>query len=593
MKIITRNTTFALIVAMLLACVVQPSAAKIKKKKAVAATVSPTDTISESERLRYDYFFFEGVRQQNLQNYAAAYDLFTHAISINPRASEAWYMQSMLLASLKKDSIAMNALERAVSLNPNNDTYAERIAQYYVNRREVKKAINAFEDLYENNRHRSDVLEYLLRLYQHEKDYDKMISTIERIELSEGVSEESTLSKMQVYELKGDKKAAYAALRSLCEQHPSDVGYRVMMGNWLMQNKREKEAYKIFAQALKEEPDNAFALSSLCDYYKAVGDTTQAEKMTEDMLISPKTDADTKIALFRQIIMSNEKQGGDSAKVLNLFDKVIESNPKDVTIASLKVAYMGLKHVSVDTINNELRRILTVQPDDQSARVQLIQNLWPTQSWEELDSLCSLGMQYHPEELAFSYFEALVKYQNDDSEGALRAINYGLKNVSQASSADLVSDFFALKGDILHKKGLIKESYEAYDSCLKWKEDNIACLNNYAYFLCEEGGDLQKAEQMSFKTVKAEPRNTTYLDTYAWILFMQERYAEAKIYIDQALSCDTDSVASDVILEHAGDIYAMNGVIDDAVLYWQKAADAGSENALLPKKIKLRQYVTK
>ena len=33
--------------------------------------------------------------------------------------------------------------------------------------------------------------------------------------------------------------------------------------------------------------------------------------------------------------------------------------------------------------------------------------------------------------------------------------------------------------------------------------------------------DLDKAEEMSYKTVKAEPNNSTYLDTYAWILFVK------------------------------------------------------------------------
>ena len=75
----------------------------------------------------------------------------------------------------------------------------------------------------------------------------------------------------------------------------------------------------------------------------------------------------------------------------------------------------------------------------------------------------------------------------------------------------------------------------AYDSCLQWKDDNVMALNNYAYYLSEQGKDLHKAESMSYKTIKAEPNNGTYLDTYAWILFMQERYADAKTYIDAAL----------------------------------------------------------
>ena len=146
-------------------------------------------------------------------------------------------------------------------------------------------------------------------------------------------------------------------------------------------------------------------------------------------------------------------------------------------------------------------------------------------------------------------------------------------------------------GDILHQKGQAAAAYAAYDSCLVWKDDNIGCLNNYAYYLSEEGEQLDKAEQMSYKTIKAEPKNSTYLDTYAWILFMQERYEESKIYIDQAVQ--NDSTVSEVILEHAGDIYAKVGDMDKALDYWQQAREKGADSKVLIRKIKLRKYLKK
>ena len=94
---------------------------------------------------------------------------------------------------------------------------------------------------------------------------------------------------------------------------------------------------------------------------------------------------------------------------------------------------------------------------------------------------------------------------------------------------------------------------------------------------------------MSYRTVRAEPKNSTYLDTYAWILFREERFEEARIYIDQALA--NDSTVSAVIIEHAGDIYMMVSQPDKAVEYWEKALEMDSENALLQRKIKLRKYI--
>ena len=149
-----------------------------------------------------------------------------------------------------------------------------------------------------------------------------------------------------------------------------------------------------------------------------------------------------------------------------------------------------------------------------------------------------------------------------------------------------------IMADIYYKKGLEKESFAAYDSCLQWKDDNVPGLNNYAYYLSTKGKDLHKAEQMSYKTIKAEPKNATYLDTYAWILFMEERYSEAKIYIDQTLQNLDSTENNSTLYEHAGDIYAMNGLTDEAVGFWQKSYDIGNQTETVELKLKNKKYIT-
>ena len=47
--------------------------------------------------------------------------------------------------------------------------------------------------------------------------------------------------------------------------------------------------------------------------------------------------------MIRQFIQSNEQTGGDSLKVLKMFDEVLKVSPKDAAIAELKAAYMSLK----------------------------------------------------------------------------------------------------------------------------------------------------------------------------------------------------------------------------------------------------------
>ena len=133
------------------------------------------------------------------------------------------------------------------------------------------------------------------------------------------------------------------------------------------------------------------------------------------------------------------------------------------------------------------------------------------------------------------------------------------------------------------------EAYQAYEKAIETYGNNVGALNNYAYYLSLEKRDLDKAEEMSYKTVKAEPENGTYLDTYAWILFVKGNYTQAKLYIDMAMKADGDKSAD--VVEHCGDIYYMAGETAAAVEYWKQALELGSQSAKLKQKINQKKYV--
>ena len=75
---------------------------------------------------------------------------------------------------------------------------------------------------------------------------------------------------------------------------------------------------------------------------------------------------------------------------------------------------------------------------------------------------------------------------------------------------------------------------QAYKTVLEGNPFNIMMLNNYAYGLAINGGDLKQAEMMSMKTLQADPESPIYLDTYAWILHLQGNDTLAKFYIRKA-----------------------------------------------------------
>lgn len=565
---------------------VLPLAAKRKK-----AAVRPAVVLSAEDSRRYDYFFLEAQRQNLKGNYAEAYDLLTHCLEINPQAAETYYQLALYHSAMDKDSLSMANLQTAVALRPDNKTYLEALANNYYKQKNYAKAAAVYEQLARNSRDRSDLQRTLLSIYERQKDYGKMISCLNRLEQMEGSGEDITLSKVHVYELLNDRKSALKTLRQLVDEHPFDLNYQVMMGNWLMQNGSKAEALRLFADALKKEPTNTNVLGSLYDYYKDAGQDTVAYSFLRRILTSPKTEAESRMLMMKRFIKSNEKEGGDSVRVLALFDQIAKTVSLDASMAELRLAYMKLKHMPDSVVQQSRNQLLRVAPDNAPARFETIQQLWTKQKWDEVARLSKEGTEYNPDEMGFYYFLGLSYYQKEQNDSALNAFRKGVDVVNDDSNPAIVSDFYSLMGTILQDKGQYAQAYDAFDKSLKWKSDNTECLNNYAYFLSVRDTALTKAAQMSYKTIQAEPKNSTFLDTYAWILFRQSRYAEAKIYIDQAVANDTDSVQSAVILEHAGDIYMMNKQTDKAIDYWQRAVKAGSDSPLLPKKIQLKKYI--
>ena len=547
--------------------------------------------LSYNDEQRFKYFYLGAVDQQMKGNYAGAFDLLNHCQEINPDAAEVYFMRSAYHALLNNDSLTLADIQKAAELNPQNNVYLERLAGAYIGSGKYDEAIEAYEKLYANNHDRDDVLNVLIRLYGQQKDYDNMLQTINRLENLEGSSEEITLARMRVYSLKGDKQAELAELKDLSKKHPNDMNYRVMMGNWLLQNELPADALKEYEYVLAQEPDNLMAQMSMLDYYNAIGQDSLAAELQEKLVVSPSTPLNSKMTLMRGIVNSNEQQGGDSTEVLRIFRHILSQPQKTSDMWELQAAYMSLKQMPQDSIDNSLRGALEVAPDNAGVRLQLIQSKWKDQLFDDVISLCKPALEYNPDEMAFYYFLGLAYFQKDEKDKALHTFQLGVSQINSESNKEIVSDFYAIMGDILHEKGREQEAYVAYDSCLQWKDDNLGALNNYAYYLSEKGKDLQKAEKMSYRTIKAEPKNSTFLDTYAWILFMQGRYEEANIYIEQAVQ--NDSTVSDVILEHAGDISAKLGNMKKAVEWWEKARDAGGNSKVLIRKIKLRKYLKK
>lgn len=548
-------------------------------------------------RRKYDTYFLEAMLQRHKGNHAAAFNLLTRCQQLDSTASETYFFLAQYYTEMKQQDRAFDYYRRASQLEPDNPTYMETLAQAYIGKERYAEAVDVVERLYETDKSRQELLEMLYKLHVQQRDYQKAVDVLNRMEAIDGKSERISLSKSSLYLQLNQQEEAMREVKALSEQYPNDLNYRTLYANTLMMGGTDEtedhrlQAYNILKGVLAEEPNNYRAQAALRNYYMGERDTLRADSMTRSILLNSQTAIDDKVALLRQEIGYSEANGGDSTQVLALFREILAQPNPDADMAEFCAAYMDLKKMPRDSVAAMLELALRLAPDKASARLQLVQYAWEDNNKQRVIELCRDARQYNPDEMAFYYYQGISYYQLDDNDHALEAFQNGISVITNESKPAIVSDFYSIMGDLLHQKGRANEAFAAYDSCLQWKPDNIGCLNNYAYYLSELGTDLDRAEQMSHQTIMAEPRNGTYLDTYAWILFMQKRYSEARIYIDQAVL--NDSARNSVILEHAGDIYALNDDMEKALDYWMKAQQLDPKNKVLNRKIKRKKYLKK
>lgn len=539
----------------------------------------------------YDVLFHEAMLQMQKGNEDAAFDLLTRCQQLRPDASEAYFFLGQSYAKMNNAKQALTYYKKAQELEPRNTTYLERLATSYLDNDQIAEATEVVESLYDIDKSRSELLETLYQLYNHEKDYAKAIEVLDRMELADGPTERTALTKCRLYIELNEAENAVNEAKRLTEHFPNDLRYRTLYANTLLVTEHEEEARTVLDQVLSEEPGNLSAQQVMRNYYIRRGDEEAADSVNHAILLNPEASIEDKVNQMRQIIIETAQNDGDSTIVLNLFDEMLNQPVPNADLAEMKAAYMQLINMPRDSVTKAFEYVLQLAPDQASARLRLVQQAWEDNDDQRIISLCQAARQYNPEEMAFYYYQGMAYYRQEDTDHALEAFRNGISVINDESIPEIVSDFYAVMGDLLHQKGHEAEAFAAYDSCLVWKSDNIGCLNNYAYYLSLQNKRLDEAEQMSYRTVKAEPENATYLDTYAWILFMQERYAEARIYIDQALQ--NDSVPGAVINEHAGDIYAQCGDTEKALLQWGKALVEDPQNKMLRRKIKHKKYFRK
>ena len=546
---------------------------------------------SEQQHL-FDALFTASVNHHLQQRFDAEYILLQQALTVRPDAPEALYALGLLKQSHGGDHGTIlqagsdSLFRRAAQLDPDNEDYQRTYAWSCSQQGDYATAIRVYEKLVAK-KPTDELLTQLFDFYRSDGQLDKALQVLDRIEQLEGAENDIYFERYQLYIAQKDTARAYAAIDDLCAANPGELHFPILKANLYHEQGYNDKALALFNTVLKQDPKNTYCKVSLLSFYKTLREDELYQQLFDEVIYDPETDAETRYNVLRPYIMEMLRTKADTAEVMPVIRKVMALPQEDHKLGELCLGYMATSGLSRSDMAFIHWRILEVEPDYTLSRMELLPDMLQREDREGVRQLCADGRKYDPQQMAFYIYEALSLNELERTEEAIAVLEEGEEKLNDKADKMARSEMVALLGDLYHEAKRVDEAYAAYDKAISYNGSNHLCLNNYAYFLSQDGVQLDKAAEMSKRTIEAEPENATFLDTYAWILYQQEQYTQAKIYIDQTMKLTEESPDNATLFDHAGDIYYRCGEVDMAIAYWKKALKL-TEDQKLQQKLRVK-----
>lgn len=543
--------------------------------------------LSPEQQRKFDYFYYEAANLKNAGKYDAAYDLFSYCLSLDTASSPVLYELAMFQLQRNRPEKAVEMLKSAVAHSDDNFTYRMTLAGLYRNLGMYGEASDSYEELVKRYPDKSELNYYLADALTQEGEIGAAIDAYNVLESTMGMNETLSLQKFKLYQTLKQPDKAFEEIEKLANKYPMNARYRLLMGDLHLENEETEKALACYQKAHEIDPDDPRYIVSMANYYDQTGDKEAAEQEIRDALVNEKLDVETKVGILSRYVqrLQQTQQGIENAN--SLFQTLLDQHPEDT---ELKLMYGSLlmAQQKEEEAKFQFQLVTEMEPSNEGAWQQLLNISLKGEDIPEVIRICTRCKELFPEAPEYYFYLGIGYYMQEKYQESLDTYYAGLKIIPEGNGV-VKSNFYGQIGDLYYQMEKMDEAYKAYDEALKYNENNAPVLNNYSYFLTLDKKDLKKAERMAAQCIKLEPDNATYLDTYAWVFFVQGNYTLAKIYIENALSKDKTNSAE--LVDHYGDILYMSGEKDKALEQWKKAKEMGKDTDVLKQKIAKGIYI--
>ncbi len=386
-----------------------------------------------------------------------------------------------------------------------------------------------------------------------------------------------------------------------------ELDIQTALADSYLQNGDVEKGEKLYLDMLKDDPDNAVALTRLGMISESKADTSSAVKYYQKAvaLVPTLTEAVGRLGnillarkdwsaaedLFRRTIEADStdvngwlglgtvlvtKGRTDSAKTV--YRDAIEQFPQDAR-ARMNLGQLSLEDGEYDAAFQAFKPVTELYPDNPAGWLQCGRALLSADSLEQAAAYFKEALERDRNSFFANYFLGSTLLQLGRNLESVPYLERCLEMVADPVRQVPIMGSLASAYDAI---GRYAVSDSLYQKALSLDPNNSTILNNYSYSLSQRGLQLPKALEMVLKALKQEPENGAFLDTAGWIYHLLGDNAKALDYLEQAWAVRNISAE---VADHLADVYAVTGKMDKAVQFWRESLKLDPDNEIIRAKL--------
>ena len=469
---------------------------------AQAAKSQPATSLTQEEKMRLDYFLYAAINASDCNKHASAYFLLEMCYQIDSLNPTVCSLLGGYTESLHGAERALPLLERAYNGAPTDYWYRYVVTLYNTgNKRQAEQVLTSLE---RKNPKDEDVLDLHERLLRHQHKYKQALRIHDKIDRITGEpSVYSVVTRFEMLREMGAEKQALKVLDNYLQRNPNEGRLRAMREDIEINNAMQRKDIVTGRALLTRQLNSAdVSLHTKLQLIDKHGTWLQMTPTEIDSILFSLQEQYPFEQEIHNAIMTRQIEQGYYAEAIERGKTILTMNPTD------------------NDVRKKLLQLYRSQ-NDQASVMMLIEDSYGSFSDD-------------PE---WGLYKAILLHSKGETDSTLMVLANALEH---AEEPDIKLSILEMQGDLYGASGNYEQAYEAYEQALLIRPDETMVLNNYAYTLATNGGDLKKAERMSQQTIRKDGNNPTFLDTYAWILHLQGQDTLALFYMKKAVEYAED-----------------------------------------------------